>query len=173
MYDVRTNMYEVPIKQNPDYLIIKRWVPPDEQNELWSLTRIIREDREKPTVTLAIEDRRRRRRSKRPAWFMAHRSDEDSTPEPDEDDLALGSVGADSSTGDGSSPMDSNVHGQSGGGAAAAVYESGNADAEGEDNLNDTSEDEDEILTLIGQFENLFEVDEHLKVAGRPQGSRS
>lgn len=111
---------------------------------------------------------------------MTHSSDEDSTTEPDEDDVAFGSVGADSSTGDGFSPMDSNVHGQSGGGGgggAAAVYESGNADAEGEDNLNDADapEDEDEILTLIEQFENLFELDEQLKVgyASRPQGSRS
>lgn len=47
--------------QNPDYIIIKRWVPPDEQKELWSLTRVIRDDREKVTTTLSIEDRSRHR----------------------------------------------------------------------------------------------------------------
>lgn len=43
--------------QNPDYIIIKRWVPPDEQKDLWSLTKIIRNEREKVTTTLSIEDR--------------------------------------------------------------------------------------------------------------------
>lgn len=45
--------------QNPEYIIIKRWVPAEEQKELWSLTRVIRDDREKVTTTLTIEDRSR------------------------------------------------------------------------------------------------------------------
>lgn len=44
-------------KQNPDYVLIKRWVPPEEQKELWSLTKVLRDGREKVTTTLAIEDR--------------------------------------------------------------------------------------------------------------------
>lgn len=44
-------------KQNPEYVLIKRWVPPEEQKELWSLTKVIRDGREKVTTTLAIEDR--------------------------------------------------------------------------------------------------------------------
>lgn len=43
--------------QNPEYIIVKRWVPPEEQKELWSLTRVIRGDREKVTTTLTVEDR--------------------------------------------------------------------------------------------------------------------
>lgn len=50
--------------QNPEFVIIKRWVPPEEQKELWSLTRVIRDDREKVTTTLSIEDRSRHHRHK-------------------------------------------------------------------------------------------------------------
>lgn len=46
-----------PPKKNPEFILIKRWVPPEEQKDLWSLTKIIRNDREKVTTTLAIEDR--------------------------------------------------------------------------------------------------------------------
>lgn len=35
-------------------------MPPEEQKELWSLTRVIRDDRDKVTTTLSIEDRSRR-----------------------------------------------------------------------------------------------------------------
>lgn len=38
-------------------MVIKRWVPPKEQEELWSLTKTIRDGREKVTTTLSIEDR--------------------------------------------------------------------------------------------------------------------
>lgn len=44
-------------RQNPDYVLIKRWVPPEEQKELWSLTKVIRDGRENVTTTLSIEDR--------------------------------------------------------------------------------------------------------------------
>lgn len=38
-------------------MLIKRWVSPEERKELWSLTKVIRDGREKVTTTLAIEDR--------------------------------------------------------------------------------------------------------------------
>lgn len=45
--------------QNPEYIIIKRWVPPEEQKELWSLTRIIRDERVTTKTKISIEDRSR------------------------------------------------------------------------------------------------------------------
>lgn len=50
----------MPPPQNPEYVVIKRWVPPEEQKELWSLTKVIRDEREHVTTTstLSIEDRR-------------------------------------------------------------------------------------------------------------------
>lgn len=43
--------------QNPEYILVKRWVPKDEQNDLWSLTKVIRGERERVTTTLHVEDR--------------------------------------------------------------------------------------------------------------------
>jgi len=51
-------------KQNPDYILIKRWVPEDEQDMLWRHTRLIREKREKKLV-LEIEDGKHHHHSKR------------------------------------------------------------------------------------------------------------
>ncbi|ROW18272.1 hypothetical protein VPNG_00386 [Cytospora leucostoma] len=44
--------------QNPEYVVIKRWVPPEEQQQLWTLTKAIRDGREQVTQTLSVEDRR-------------------------------------------------------------------------------------------------------------------
>lgn len=54
-----TNMIPLSPLKNPDYIIIKRWVPAEEQKDLWTLTRVIRDDREKITTTLTVQDRSR------------------------------------------------------------------------------------------------------------------
>lgn len=50
--------------QNPEYILVKRWVPKEEQNDLWSLTKLIRGGREEVTTTLHVEERGRHHRSK-------------------------------------------------------------------------------------------------------------
>lgn len=52
------------MSQNPEYILVKRWVPKKEQEELWSLTKTIRGDREQVTTTLHVEERGRHHRSK-------------------------------------------------------------------------------------------------------------
>lgn len=42
-------------QKDPEYVLIKRRVPRAEQRELWSLTKVIRDGREKATTTLGIE----------------------------------------------------------------------------------------------------------------------
>lgn len=37
--------------QDPDYIIIHRWVPPEEQKELWWMTKAIRDARERVPTT--------------------------------------------------------------------------------------------------------------------------
>lgn len=50
--------------QDPEYVLIKRWVPEWEQNTLWKHTKLVREKRSK--LILNVDDRKssRRRRSK-------------------------------------------------------------------------------------------------------------
>ena len=51
---------QVNTSQDPDYILIKRWVPEYEQDFLWSHTRELREMRERvrPPVVLAIEEKK-------------------------------------------------------------------------------------------------------------------
>lgn len=42
-------------RQDPDYILIKRWVPEWEQDALWKHTKLIRQQRNK--VVLQIEDK--------------------------------------------------------------------------------------------------------------------
>ncbi len=74
--------------QDPEYIIIKRWVPEDEQDLWWQHTRIIREKRAKVTIKIEEKDhhhhhhtgrlepdfewvrKKERRRSKSPGLLM-------------------------------------------------------------------------------------------------------
>lgn len=42
-------------QQDPEHVLIKRWVPREEQRELWSLTKVVRGGREKARTALGIE----------------------------------------------------------------------------------------------------------------------
>lgn len=59
-------------------MVIKRWVPPEEQQELWSMTRVIRDGREQVTTSLAIEDRRHSHHHHHHSSHSRHRSSGDS-----------------------------------------------------------------------------------------------
>ena len=70
--------------QDPEFLLVKRWVPEWEQDQLWKHTRIIREKRSSSGRTLMVEEKRHshrepefewvrkkeRRRSKSPGLLM-------------------------------------------------------------------------------------------------------
>ncbi|RWA08947.1 hypothetical protein EKO27_g6180 [Xylaria grammica] len=44
------------LDQDPEYVLIKRWVPEPEQDILWRHTRVVREQRTNSRLVLAIED---------------------------------------------------------------------------------------------------------------------
>jgi hypothetical protein len=47
--------------QDPDYVLIKRWVPEYEQDALWNHTREIRDRRQSPQIILAIEENKKKK----------------------------------------------------------------------------------------------------------------
>ncbi|CAN8104533.1 unnamed protein product [Discula destructiva] len=58
---LRRRGIEWELDQNPEYVVIKGWVPKEEQQELWSLTKVIRGERERvETKELNLEYRGRR-----------------------------------------------------------------------------------------------------------------
>jgi hypothetical protein len=54
--------------QDPDFILIKRWVPEWEQDQLWKHTRIIREKRSSSGKTLMVEEKRSSRREPEFEW---------------------------------------------------------------------------------------------------------
>ena len=48
-------------RQDPDYVLIKRWVPEQEQDMLWRYTRLIREQRSSSKLVMTIEDKKHRK----------------------------------------------------------------------------------------------------------------
>lgn len=67
--------------QDPDYVLIKRWVPEYEQDILWTHTREIRERRHAPVV-LAIEERKHHHHEEPQFEFVRKKKERRPSPSP-------------------------------------------------------------------------------------------
>jgi hypothetical protein len=66
--------------QDPDYILIKRWVPEYEQDFLWAHTRQIRESRQ--PVLLAIEDKKHHHRHEESEFAIVRKKKHERRPSP-------------------------------------------------------------------------------------------
>jgi len=67
---------------DPDYVLIKRWVPEYEQDFLWSHTREIRERRSSQTVVLAIEEKKKKKHHEEPQFEFVRKKERRPSPSP-------------------------------------------------------------------------------------------
>jgi hypothetical protein len=69
--------------QDPDYLLIKRWVPEYEQDILWRHSHEIRERRRAPTKVIMIEDHHRHKHKKsEPEFEFVRKKERRPSPSP-------------------------------------------------------------------------------------------